>query len=94
VSTEKSRAVKIALDKGKATLSASSAENASATEELAVGYDAAGIEIGFNARYLIEILGEIDGESAEFAFADAVSPTIVRDTSDQGALYVLMPMRV
>jgi DNA polymerase-3 subunit beta len=94
VSTEKSRAVKIALDKGKATLSASSAENASATEELAVGYEAAGIEIGFNARYLIEILGEIDGESAEFAFADAVSPTIVRDTTDQGALYVLMPMRV
>ncbi|MSP21188.1 MAG: DNA polymerase III subunit beta [Alphaproteobacteria bacterium] len=94
VSTEKSRAVKIALDKGKATLSASSAENASAIEELAVGYDAGAIEIGFNARYLIEILGEIDGESAEFAFADAVSPTIVRDTSDQGALYVLMPMRV
>ena len=94
VSTEKSRAVKIALEKGKATLSASSAENASATEELAVGYEAGAIEIGFNARYLIEILGEIDGDTAEFAFADAVSPTIVRDTSDQGALYVLMPMRV
>jgi DNA polymerase III subunit beta len=94
VSTEKSRAVKVALSKGKAVLSASSAENASATEELAVGYDSTDLEIGFNARYLIEILGEIDGESAEFVFADAVSPTIVRDATDQGALYVLMPMRV
>lgn len=94
VSTEKSRAVKVALGKGKAVLSASSAENASATEELAVGYESADLEIGFNARYLIEILGEIDGESAEFVFADAVSPTIVRDATDQGALYVLMPMRV
>ena len=94
VSTEKSRAVKVVLAKGKAVLSASSAENASATEELAVGYESSDLEIGFNARYLIEILGEIDGESAEFVFADAVSPTIVRDATDPGALYVLMPMRV
>ena len=94
ISTEKSRAVKVVLAKGKAVLSASSAENASATEELAVGYESSDLEIGFNARYLIEILGEIDGESAEFVFADAVSPTIVRDATDPGALYVLMPMRV
>ena len=94
VSTEKSRAVKIALSKDKAVLSASSAENATANEELAVAYTAEAIEIGFNARYLIEILGEIEGESAEFAFADAVSPTVIRDGTDAGALYVLMPMRV
>ena len=94
VSTEKSRAVKIALSKDKATLSASSAENATATEELAVDYSGEALEIGFNARYLIEILGEIDGATAEFAFADAVSPTIIRDGTDAGALYVLMPMRV
>ncbi len=60
----------------------------------AVNSLADGIEIGFNARYLIEILSEIDSETAEFAFADAVSPTVIRDGTDASALYVLMPMRV
>ena len=94
VSTEKSRAVKIALEADKAVLSASSAENASATEEVAVDYSSAAVEIGFNARYLMDILSEIDGDNAVFAFNDAVSPTIVRDGEDDSALYVLMPMRV
>ena len=94
VSTEKSRAVKVALEGEKATLSASSAENASATEELPVDYKSGPLEIGFNARYLIDILDEVDGERAEFVFNDAVSPTVVRDPEDATALYVLMPMRV
>jgi len=94
VSTEKSRAVKVVLKKGKVVLSASSAENASATDEVAVGYDAELIEIGFNARYLMDILNEIDGETAVFLFNDAVSPTVVTDSEDASALYVLMPMRV
>jgi DNA polymerase-3 subunit beta len=94
VSTEKSRAVKIALEADKALLSASSAEHASATDEVSVAYSSAAVEIGFNARYLMDILSEIDGVNAVFAFNDAVSPTIVRDSEDERALYVLMPMRV
>jgi DNA polymerase-3 subunit beta len=94
VSTEKSRAVKIAVEKAKAVLSANSAENASATEELSVDYNAESLEVGFNSKYLIDILNECEGENAQFWLADAVSPTIVRDENDEGALYVLMPMRV
>jgi DNA polymerase-3 subunit beta len=52
------------------------------------------LEIGFNARYLLDIAGQIDGENACFDLSDGASPTIIRDAADQGALYVLMPMRV
>ena len=94
IATEKLRAVKLAIDSGQLTLSASSQDNGAAVEELAVDYDRDAIEIGFNARYLLDIADQIESAQAEFQLADAASPTIVRDAEDPGALYVLMPMRV
>jgi len=94
ISTEKSRAVKLSLRDGMLTLSATSAEQGSATEEIEVDYDAPAIEIGFNSRYLLDITQQIEGDDAQFSMADAASPTIVRDAADTSALYVLMPMRV
>jgi len=94
ISTEKSRAIKLAVDKGGITLSASSPENGSAVEELEASYQASPIEIGFNSRYLLEILAQIEGDAARFAMADAGSPTVVREVTDSSAVYVLMPMRV
>ncbi len=94
ISTEKSRAIKLSLEKGTATLSASSPENGSAVEELEADYDSGSLEIGFNSRYLMDILAQVEGESARFAMADAASPTVVREVTDNSAIYVLMPMRV
>jgi DNA polymerase-3 subunit beta len=94
ISTEKSRAIKLALEKGSATLSASSAENGSATEEIEADYTSTPLEIGFNSRYLMDILAQVEGDTARFAMADAASPTVVREMTDGGAIYVLMPMRV
>jgi DNA polymerase-3 subunit beta len=94
ISTEKSRAVKLAVDRGTLTLSATSPENGTATEEIEVRYGAAPIEIGFNSRYLLDITDQIGGEGAVFEMADAASPTIVHDRTGTSALYVLMPMRV
>ena len=94
ISTEKSRAVKLSLDEGNLVLSATSPESGSATEELEVDYGAEPLEIGFNSRYLLDITQQIGGNGAQFMLADAASPTLVRDTSDPSALYVLMPMRV
>ena len=51
-------------------------------------------EIGFNARYLLDVAGQIQGETAEFRFADPASPTLVLDPADPGVRYVLMPLRV
>ncbi len=94
ISTEKSRAVKLTIERGSLMLSATSPENGTATEEIEVRYSASPLEIGFNSRYLLDITEQIEGEGARFAMADAASPTVVRDTADGSALYVLMPMRV
>ncbi len=94
ISTEKSRAIKLAVYGGGLTLSASSPESGSATEELEAAYGAEAMEIGFNSRYLMDILAQIEGDAARFAMADAASPTVVREVADSSAVYVLMPMRV
>ena len=94
ISTEKSRAIKLSVEKGGLTLSASSLENGSAVEELEAAYDSGPIEIGFNSRYLMEILAQIEGDAARFSMADSGSPTVVREVADDSAVYVLMPMRV
>jgi len=94
ITSEKSRGIKVSLSDSKMTLSASSAEQGTATEELAVSYGADPVEIGFNSRYLLDMMAQVEGETAQFVFADSASPTIVRDPADVGALYVIMPMRV
>jgi len=94
ISTEKSRAVKLTVAKNQLTLSATSPDSGSATEEIEVRYAASPIEIGFDSRYLLDIAEQIEGEGAKFLMADAASPTLVQDAADQSALYVLMPMRV
>jgi DNA polymerase III subunit beta len=94
IASEKTRAVKMSLDRDKITLSVTSPENGLATEELAADYGSDGLEIGFNARYLLDILGEIDGDTVEVHLADAAAPTLLRENDKSNALYVLMPMRV
>tara|TARA_B100000989_G_scaffold22846_1_gene14922 strand:+ start:424 stop:1554 length:1131 start_codon:yes stop_codon:yes gene_type:complete len=94
ISTDKSRAIKLSVDAGTIVLSASSPESGTASEEIEVDYSQGPIEIGFNARYLLDIAQQIEGNIAQFVMADSASPTIVRDTDDPTSLYVLMPMRV
>ncbi|SLN21629.1 DNA polymerase III subunit beta [Oceanibacterium hippocampi] len=94
ISTERSRAVKLAVQGEKLTLSATSPDAGTATEEISVHYSSDPLEVGFNSRYLLDIAAQIEGENAQFIFADASSPTLVRDGTEESALYVLMPMRV
>lgn len=94
ISTEKSRAVKLSVSKGQMVLAAQSPEAGSATEELEVDYTESKIEIGFNARYLLDIAQQITGDTTRMVLADAGAPALIEDTSDASALYVLMPMRI
>ena len=94
IATEKTRAVKMALDTDKVTLSVTSPDNGTAAEEVPASYSSAGFEIGFNATYLKDILGQIDGDTVELHLADAGAPTLIRKDDKSPALYVLMPMRV
>lgn len=94
IASEKSRGIKLHLQEGNISLSATSAEQGSADETLEVKYSADTVDVGFNARYLMDVLGQIESDTVQFIFADSQSPALIRDPADLGALYVVMPMRV
>jgi DNA polymerase III subunit beta len=94
VSAERSRSVRLALEKDKVTLTVNNPDAGVATEDLTADYRDDSMEIGFNARYLLDVAQQIEGEAAVFELADSGSPTLVRDEADEKALYVLMPLRV
>lgn len=88
------KAVKLSVKEGQLELSVTNPDHGTASEELAVEFEPESFEIGFNARYLLDIVAQIRSENAVFLFNDAGSPTLVRESGDAKALYVLMPMRV
>lgn len=94
IATEKTRAVKMALDRDRITLSVTSPDNGTAAEDVPGDYAAQPFEIGFNSRYLMDILGQVEGDMVEVHLADAAAPTLIRENDKSPALYVLMPMRV
>ncbi len=94
VSSERSRAVKLVLDEDRLVLSVNAPDAGAAEEELAVAYGDEPLEIGFNAKYLLEIASQVDRENAVFLFNSASDPTLMREGNDGSAVYVVMPMRV
>jgi len=94
ISSERGRAVKLAMSDGQVILSVNNPESGSATEELAVAYTADAMDIGFNSRYLLDITNQLIGDETTFMLADSGSPTLIMDSAESGAVYVLMPMRV
>ncbi|MGH1370054.1 MAG: DNA polymerase III subunit beta [Maritimibacter sp.] len=94
VSSERSRAVKLALDEDRLVLSVNAPDAGAAEEEVAVAYGDERLEIGFNAKYLLEIASQVDRENAVFMFNSSGDPTLMREGNDTSAVYVVMPMRV
>ena len=94
ISTDRSHAIKLSIRSGTVTLTANSPDTGTATEELDADYGAEPLDIGLNARYVLDVAAQIDSESIRFCFADAGSPSLVQDTGDSGALHVIMPLRV
>lgn len=94
VSAERSRSVKMSLSDSKLTLSVSHSDTGQGTEEVESFYTSEPMEIGFNAKYLLDVSGQIESQEIIFEFNDAASPARVLDGKDAGAQYVLMPLRV
>lgn len=94
VSSERGRAVKLAMGEDRLVLTVNNPDSGSATEEMPVNYSAEPLEIGFNARYLLDIAGQLEAGEARFELADPGSPTLICEDADRDAIYVLMPMRV
>ena len=76
------------------TISSSNPDMGEAREEIDVSYQGDAIEIGFNAKYLLECLSVMNTESLEFRFKDRLSPGIMREAGKQNHTYVIMPMRI
>lgn len=94
VVAERTRAIKLITGKNHVVLTTSSPDLGSALEELEAKYESEALEVGYNFRYLLDILAEIKGETVKISLSDASSPSVIHDTSDSSAIYVLMPMRV
>ncbi len=95
LSSERYRGIKLDFKDGKLAISANNPDLGEAVEEIEMDYKGKPIAIGFNARYLIDVLNVLgaDGE-VEFELKDEVSPSLVRKGGVEGFLYVLMPMRL
>ena len=94
VVSEKSRGIKLSLKPNLIQVSAAAADEGSAEDEMDAVYTGDELDIGFNYRYLLDILSQIKGGTVRLVMNDSVSPMILKDSQNESALYVLMPMRV
>ena len=94
LSSERARGVRFKLEKGSLAIIASNPDMGEASEELSVDYRGDALEVGFNARYLLEVLGVLpEGSKIEIGLGDELSPGLIRG-DDDGYRYVVMPMRI
>lgn len=94
LSNEKLRGVFLNFNAGSLQLRANNPEQDEAIEDLAIQYADAPLEMSFNAQYLIEVLGVLDGEDVSMAMTEANQSVLVQDPSHTDQTYVVMPMRV
>jgi DNA polymerase-3 subunit beta len=94
LSAERSRAVRLHLSEGKLVLSSSNPDLGEAQEELDIDYSGDELAIGFNAKYLLEVLAVSHSKEIELGLQDEMAPMQIRPTDDPDALAIIMPMRV
>ena len=94
LSNEKYRGIRLILSPGNLSIQANNPDQEEAEEELAVDYEEAEMEIGFNVTYLIDVLNVLDSAKVQIKLKDANSSAIINDSEDSSSLYVVMPMRL
>lgn len=94
LSKEKTNAVKVQLEKGRMVLSTNNPEVGEATEDLSVDFDGESLTIGFNSRYLMDVLSGMGTDKIQMTFNDQLSPCLIMEEGDENYKCVIMPMRV
>ena len=94
LSSEKSKGVKIDFQENLLTMSSSNPEFGDAREDFEIEYREEDLSIGFNAKYLIDILSTLDSDKVDLALRDQLSPGLITPTGDDDYLAVIMPMRL
>jgi len=94
LSSEKTRGVKFHFSQNLLELSSYNPELGEAKEEVLVDYKGEDITVGFNSRFVLEVLNIMKGEEVVLAMEDGVSPAIIRPSNDERHTCVVMPMRI
>jgi DNA polymerase-3 subunit beta len=94
LTSSKTFIIRVELTPGKLAVTASNPDYGEGRDELDVEFEGAGMVIGFNYNYLLDVLGVVKGETIVFEMTDEFSPTVLTSPSEPGAIFVVMPMRV
>jgi len=94
ISSEKLRPVKLLISQGVLKLESEKADYGEVVDEIDIGYDGDPFQIGFNSRYLLDVLIVIESEDIKLECKNSMSPTIIKSTVDESFLSVIMPLRV
>ena len=94
MSSDKTWGIKLSLGKGTLRIGSDNPDLGEAHEELDVSYDGAPLSIGFNAKYFIDLLAEMEGDEVKLELNGELDPGLVRPTDGKGYLGVIMPMRI
>jgi DNA polymerase-3 subunit beta len=94
LSNHKSKGVTISLSNGKMEISSNNPELGDAKEEIDVDYSGEDMKIGFNARYILDILNSFEDASLDLELDGQLSPGLIRPENDKNYTCVVMPMRI
>jgi len=94
MATELNKGVKVAIGRGSIEISCNNPNFGTAKERVEATYEGSEFEIGFNARYVLDVLGVTASDDVILELSDSLSPCVVKTPSDSGFLAVIMPMRL
>lgn len=94
MSRERASAVRFDLERDKLTVSSSSPDLGEAKEEISILYSGDKLSLGFNARYILEVLVAMSSDRVIFEFQDPLSPVLIKEEEDESYKCVVMPMRI
>ena len=94
MSRERASAVRLDLENDKMTLFSSSPDLGEAKEEVPVEYKGDTISLGFNARYVLDVLNAMTSDKVVIEMQDPLSPVLMKEDGNDDYQCVIMPMRI
>jgi len=87
-------AINFKLDSNTLVISSQSTDLGNAKDELKVSYSGRPMQVGFNARYFMEILQKMRSDKVKAYVNSEESPCVVKGDLDQGFIAIIMPMKI
>ena len=94
VSNQKSKGIALNIEKHNIEISSNNPDLGDAKEDLETSYQGDDLKVGFNAKYLIDVLNNLNDDIVSLELNDHTSPALLRSTKDDSYLCVVMPMRL